>query len=110
MLKLNLQSVLISSLQKHQNVCESMNKSNIKEKATGIPEASLSINLSFAHNIYIFFFVIVICIWLVCITHKTSYLSHNLVQMSVQTSIIRRRLGIRAAFQVLASHGEQQAE
>lgn len=55
MLKLNLQSVLISSLQKHQNVCESMNKSNIKEKATGIPEASLSINLSFAHNIYIFF-------------------------------------------------------
>lgn len=54
MLKLNLQSVLISSLQKHQNVCESMNKSNITEKATGIPEARLSINLSFAHNIYIF--------------------------------------------------------
>lgn len=52
MLKLNLMSVLISSLQKHQNVCESMNKSNITETATGIPEARLSINLSFAHNIY----------------------------------------------------------
>lgn len=30
-------------------------------------------------------------------------------KMSVQASIIRRRLGIRAAFQVLTCHGDQQA-
>lgn len=54
MLKLNLQSVLISSLQKHQNVCESMNKANTTEKATGIPEARLLTSICHSLIIYIY--------------------------------------------------------